>query len=330
MSTNPRATPFQVATPDGSGAIHDTPMAGTTAVLVQCGPCQHGIDFTTSQGAHAFAVPFAPPFTMLPSPETYTLPFASTQQMATTFFSDAFQGNVPRVMGFAAPVRDDPSDAAPPELFISSPPGARNVCTSDGRPRGGSAARRPGMRPTRSPLRRCSSCSRWLGAAHTPPPRPAAVSDDVRTTSATVPISPPLDLFGRPRPKRRRTRRPYKPVEIRRWTSGRRRDPTPRPSSASGSSRTRGHRARWRSGKSVIRSRWRRWSSGRWTTKAKAGRVPHGPRRVERARGDLGRERRAPRFHGMGSHGAGRRARADAARRGDSRSPRSTPMDCQR
>jgi dienelactone hydrolase len=107
-ASNPRATPFSVAMPDSSGAIHDTPMAGTTAVLVQCGPCEHGIDFLSSQGAHSFAAPFVPPFTMLPTPESFTEPFQSTQAMMVTFFGDAFQGNVPRVMGFATPVRDDP------------------------------------------------------------------------------------------------------------------------------------------------------------------------------------------------------------------------------
>ena len=74
---------------------------------MQCGPCQHGVDLVGSQGAHSFKVPYLPPYTSLTPPLTFTEDFQSIQTMGTTFFGDAFQGNVPRVMGFAAPVRDE-------------------------------------------------------------------------------------------------------------------------------------------------------------------------------------------------------------------------------
>ena len=57
--TNPARILFPEAKPDGTGAIKDTPMAGTTAVLVQTGPSQHGSDLVTKTCQHEYKAPFA-------------------------------------------------------------------------------------------------------------------------------------------------------------------------------------------------------------------------------------------------------------------------------
>jgi hypothetical protein len=103
---NPRATPFATVSPDSNGAIHDTPAAGATGVLIQCGPAEHGSNLVSSTGEIDFAVPFAPPYPRFTTPVTFPQDYRGLQNVAITFFGDAFQGNVPRVMGFAAPVRE--------------------------------------------------------------------------------------------------------------------------------------------------------------------------------------------------------------------------------
>jgi dienelactone hydrolase len=103
---NLRATPFVTVDPDMNGAIHDTPAKGVTAVLIQTGPAEHGRDLVSSTGEVDFAVPFVPPFQQFKAPVSFPQDYRGLQNVAVTFFGDAFQGQVPRVMGFAAPKRE--------------------------------------------------------------------------------------------------------------------------------------------------------------------------------------------------------------------------------
>jgi hypothetical protein len=110
-SNDPRATPLVVVDPDDAGTFHDTPFAGTTNLVIQVGPAQHGTDLVASQGELDFTIPFAPPYTKLTTPVTFPEDYRGLQNVAVTFFDDAFNGRVPRVFGpstgqgFSAPVR---------------------------------------------------------------------------------------------------------------------------------------------------------------------------------------------------------------------------------
>ena len=99
--------------PDDAGAIHDTPFPGSTAVVFQVGPAQHGSDMYDSIGEYDFALPYVgPPYLKLSTPVVFPEPYANVQSVAVTFIGDAFAGKVPRVLGpsaggFAAPVREE-------------------------------------------------------------------------------------------------------------------------------------------------------------------------------------------------------------------------------
>jgi hypothetical protein len=102
---NPRATPLANINPDDAGNIHDTPVSGATAVVVQCSPCSHGSDAVDSIGEDDYALPYAPPFVPLTTPLTFTEDYRSVQTLAVHLFTDAFAGTVPKVKGFTPPVR---------------------------------------------------------------------------------------------------------------------------------------------------------------------------------------------------------------------------------
>ncbi len=104
-SANPRKTPLANIDPDDAGAIHDTPKAGATSVVVQCSPCAHGSNLNDSIGEDDYVLPYAPPIQALPMPLTFTQDYRSIQIMAGAFITDAFAGTVPRVVGIATPVR---------------------------------------------------------------------------------------------------------------------------------------------------------------------------------------------------------------------------------
>jgi hypothetical protein len=116
-ATNPMRLPLKSVDPDGSGAFHDTPIAGITAVAVQVSPAEHGVDLVRGQGAHQFAIPFGryetpEPFTRLDAPFNVTQSYLQLEQLMTRFFDDGFNGKVPNVSGFKAPVRDYDGDGA--------------------------------------------------------------------------------------------------------------------------------------------------------------------------------------------------------------------------
>lgn len=120
-TTIPDRLVFAQVQPDSSGLIHDTPMTGTTAVLVQTMPGQHGDNFQEGKAGHTFAIPYnqftlAVPFVKLAGsdpPFDITCSYRQQQAMAVRFLTDGFAGNVPNVTGFLPAVRDFDGDGAP-------------------------------------------------------------------------------------------------------------------------------------------------------------------------------------------------------------------------
>jgi len=114
---NPHAVPFISVTSDTNG-VHDTPIQGTTAVVVQAGPATHGSDLVDSKGTRTNAAPWAlfdtlTPFPKANAPYEVSCPYRELQIAMTGFFADAFAGQVPRVQGFKPPVRDLDDDGTP-------------------------------------------------------------------------------------------------------------------------------------------------------------------------------------------------------------------------
>ena len=112
---NPAAIPFAQVAPDSSGLIHDTPVKGTTAVLVQTAPAQHGEDLYSSVGHRSFQIPYVPPAYPAGSggPFTVITSYREVQATVTRFLGDGIAGKVPNVTGFKAPVRDTDGDTYP-------------------------------------------------------------------------------------------------------------------------------------------------------------------------------------------------------------------------
>lgn len=120
MALNTQRVPLKDVAPDALG-IHDTPIAGVTAVVVQASPGQHGYDAVRRAGKRNYAVPYGrtdgtEPFLRLDTPYDVRCPYRELQAAATRFFEDAFAGKVPVVTGFKAPVRDADDDGAADEL----------------------------------------------------------------------------------------------------------------------------------------------------------------------------------------------------------------------
>jgi hypothetical protein len=103
---NLRKTPLANISPDANGAIHDTPLTGSTAVVVQCSPCAHGSDLDDSRGEDDYVLPYEPPIESAPNPLVFTQDYRSIQVMVGSFMNDAFNGTVPRVVGITPPVRN--------------------------------------------------------------------------------------------------------------------------------------------------------------------------------------------------------------------------------
>jgi hypothetical protein len=115
-----RAGPVPLAdvAPDSTGAIHDTPVAGTTAVVVQISPGAHSDDFIASTAKRQWDVPFTHPFSMIDSAKQYKVrtSYRAIQATAAQFIGDGFAGKVPRVSGFTAPIRDVDDDGTPDDV----------------------------------------------------------------------------------------------------------------------------------------------------------------------------------------------------------------------
>jgi hypothetical protein len=101
---------------DSSGAIHDTPIAGTTAAVVQVSPSMHSDDFIASTVKRQWAAPFTHPFDMVATPYDVRTSYRAIQATAVGFLGDGFSRNVPRIAGFTAPIRDVDDDGTPDDV----------------------------------------------------------------------------------------------------------------------------------------------------------------------------------------------------------------------
>lgn len=108
--------PLQNIPPDSAGAIHDTPIAGTTAAVVQLSPSMHSDDFIASTVKRQWAAPFTHPFDMVATPYHVRTSYRAIQATAVEFLNDGFSGKVPRIAGFAAPIRDVDDDGTPDDV----------------------------------------------------------------------------------------------------------------------------------------------------------------------------------------------------------------------
>lgn len=109
----PRGIPLLEAGPDAMGAIHDVPMPGVTAVVVQDSPSGHGSDFVRSKAKREWKAPYAlfgtnAPFTHFDPADFYEVRtgYRELQKAATSFIADAFAGKVPSIFVLRPPVRD--------------------------------------------------------------------------------------------------------------------------------------------------------------------------------------------------------------------------------
>ncbi|MDB4996263.1 MAG: Lipase-like protein, partial [Myxococcaceae bacterium] len=119
LSANTGRVPLASIPPDASGAIHDTPLAGVTAVVVQASPAEHGSDLVRGLGKRQSKIPYAKwdtrePFTKLDPEDVFKVkdPYRELQATVVRFFEDGFADRVPSVIGFKAPVRDFDDDGA--------------------------------------------------------------------------------------------------------------------------------------------------------------------------------------------------------------------------
>ncbi|MGH7280242.1 MAG: hypothetical protein ACRELY_01860 [Polyangiaceae bacterium] len=114
LSHRSGAVPLTDVQPDASGNIHDTPISGTTAVVVQISPAAHGEDLVSSSAKRQWAIPFTHPFSQLDTDKQYSVrtSYRAIQATAASFFADAFAGEAPKVAGFTPPIRDVDDDGA--------------------------------------------------------------------------------------------------------------------------------------------------------------------------------------------------------------------------
>ncbi len=114
---NANVVPLPTVSGDANG-IHDTPMTGITAVVIQIDPGTHGSDLVQSTGGRTYKAPWAlydqliafPDATM---PYNVRCPYRETQIAMTGFFASAFAGQTPTVQGFKTPIRDLDDDGNP-------------------------------------------------------------------------------------------------------------------------------------------------------------------------------------------------------------------------
>lgn len=118
LANNPGRMTLATVQAQSDGTIHDTPMQGVTAVVVQVSPANHGGNLTSSTDQRNFCIPYGNyaspnPFTALATPLTVPCPYLKTQSMVQQFLSDGFTGKVPTVATPETPVRDLDADGVP-------------------------------------------------------------------------------------------------------------------------------------------------------------------------------------------------------------------------
>ncbi|HEY8038576.1 MAG TPA: hypothetical protein VIF15_02230 [Polyangiaceae bacterium] len=119
LDRNPGRMALPSVPPQGDGSIHDTPIAGVTAVVVQQSPASHGDNLTASTGQRQYCIPFGDfasgtAFHHLDASKYFDVPcpYLDTQNLFVRFFGDGFAGKVPGVVVPKAPVRDLDADGA--------------------------------------------------------------------------------------------------------------------------------------------------------------------------------------------------------------------------
>lgn len=115
-----RGVPLVEASPDAMGGIHDVPVMGSTAVILQDSPAGHGADFVRSKAERQWRAPYAlfgttEPFHHFDPADFYTVRtgYRELQASAASFIADAFAGKVPVVKIGRPPVRDLDDDGNP-------------------------------------------------------------------------------------------------------------------------------------------------------------------------------------------------------------------------
>ncbi|HEY3818881.1 MAG TPA: hypothetical protein VGL81_17035 [Polyangiaceae bacterium] len=115
LSDNPGRLPLPSVPAQADGSFHDTPMAGTTAIIVQESPATHGDNMINSTGERQYCIPYGnfatgSPFDILDQDQWFSVknPYRQTQATLVGFLKDGFAGMVPAVVvdPSAAPVRD--------------------------------------------------------------------------------------------------------------------------------------------------------------------------------------------------------------------------------
>jgi hypothetical protein len=95
--------------PEAPGGYHDVPVAGSTAILVQASPAEHGADLVRAKCNRTYRLPFNTGDGKLDltrqDPTPIACPYRALQDTMVRFFGDAFEGRAPVVTGFAAPAR---------------------------------------------------------------------------------------------------------------------------------------------------------------------------------------------------------------------------------
>jgi hypothetical protein len=120
LANNPGRMVLPDVNPDANGLIHDTPMAGVTAVMMQSSPGTHGQNIVGSHAKRQFIIPYGQfdtrtPFPRLDDTKDYQVPcpYRELQAAMVRFFADAVAGNVPNVQATKTPVRDVDADGTP-------------------------------------------------------------------------------------------------------------------------------------------------------------------------------------------------------------------------
>lgn len=111
--TVPDPIPLPTIMPDANQQIHDTPVPGVTAVLVQAGPATHYENILMSHSTRSVGMPYSTATKLLARSFTIKQSYREQRDMIVQFFADAFSGKVPNVGGFKAPVRDFDDDGTP-------------------------------------------------------------------------------------------------------------------------------------------------------------------------------------------------------------------------
>ena len=95
--------------PEAPAGYHDVPVAGSTAILIQASPAQHGLDLVRSKCERTYRIPYNTQDGKLDlvaqERAPITCPYLGLQVTMLRFFGDAFEGRVPVVVGFPVPAR---------------------------------------------------------------------------------------------------------------------------------------------------------------------------------------------------------------------------------